>query len=533
MSLREEIALAPDTRTRLKYWTPRRIQSWIFWALAVLYVAARVWHLAAICLDGDEIFSVTIARGDWAALTADAARDSVHPPTFYYLLKLWVSLGGDSLLWLRALPALISVLSLAPLVLLCLELRLRRVEISCAIGIAAIHPLLVYYSQHLRMYCLLLLCASTSLWLFQRLLKANAHDLALRLLALTAANVALVYSHYFGWLVVGCEGLYILLWRRDRFRPVAWSSAAVAAAFGPWLYVVAKAAIAKGGLSSNLGWIPKPSLGDVGWALAEFLGFGDFPETIRPIAWTMLAVLVAIVAGAAVYLALRGKRDYSHATGFLALFVAGPVLAAFVASVLMKNSIWGQRHLIFVAEPLLVLCVLPYFRLRFRSIRAAGILMCAFWSFMAIQHEIAVDDKKTPYDTLVFRMLSSEERTTGPIRLYALDRYVHYPFWFYSEILKAGEVTGIAVPLTPASRQTLSAVAQRLQITQNTTLEEARGAHFWVAYSSKSWSRARTPQQILALRHCRTGTTLTTGDRFHTVNAIPVWCEDADELARQ
>jgi hypothetical protein len=512
----------------LKYWTPRRIQTWIFWALVALYIVARAWHLAAICLDGDEIFSVTIARGDWATLTADAARDSVHPPTFYYLLKLWVILGGESLLWLRTLPALFSVLSLAPMVLLCRELRLRRVEINCAVGVAAIHPLLIYYSQHLRMYSLLLLCATTSLWLFQRALKAaGSREIALRFLALTAANVALVYSHYYGWLVVGCEGIYILLWKRDRFWPAAWSSAAVVAAFGPWLYIATKAAIAKGGLSSNLNWIPKPSPGDVAWMLAEFMGFGDFPEIIRPIAWVMFIMLAAIGAGAILNRARRGRGNYSHAVGFLALFVGGPVLIAFAASVLMKNSVWGQRHLIFVAEPLVVLCVLPFFRLRYRSIRVLGIVMCAFWSFMAIQHQLRGDDKKTPYDTLVFRMLQSEERTSGPVRLYALDRYVHYPFWFYSGVLRAGAVTGIAVPLTVDDRQALGAVAKRLRITENTTLEETRGAHFWIAYSSKWWLRPQTPQQILALRHCRSGATLSTGDRFHTINAVPVWCEEA------
>lgn len=511
----------------MKYWTPRRTQTWIFWALVALYIAARAWHLAAICLDGDEIFSVIIARGDWAKLTTDAARDSVHPPTFYYLLKLWVSLGGESLIWLRTLPALFSVLSLAPMVLLCRELRLRRVEVNAAIGVTAIHPLLIYYSQHLRMYSLLLLCATTSLWLFQRVLKANSHELAGRIAALTAANVALVYSHYFGWLVVGCEGLYILFWKRDRFWAAALSSMAVVLAFGPWLYIAAQAAIAKGGLSSNLNWIPKPTIGDVIWTLAEFMGFGDFQESIRPVVWLMIVVLfAAIAAGAVMNRKVRVQADYTHALGYLAFFVAGPVLAAFAASVLMTNSIWGQRHLIFVAEPLLVLCVLPFLRLRWRAIRISGILLCAFWSCMVIQHQLVGDDKKTPYDSLVFRVLASEEQTTGPIQFYALDRYVHYPFWFYSGVLMTGRDTGIATPLTPGERNVLGAVAKRLQIIENTRLEDTRGTHFWVAYSSKWWLRPQTPQQILVQRHCRAGPTLTTGDRFHTISAVPVWCED-------
>lgn len=509
----------------MKYWTPRRIQTWVFWTLVALYIAARAYHLAAICLDGDEIFSITIARGDWGKLTADAARDSVHPPTFYYLLKLWVSLGGESLLWVRTLPALFSVLSLVPMVLLSRELRLRRIEINCAIGVAAINPLLIYYSQHLRMYSLLLLCATTSLWLFHRVIQAGSRDLAMRFVALTAANVALVYSHYYGWLVVGFEGIYILLWKRDRFWPAAVSSAAVVTAFGPWLYVAAQAAIAKGGLSSNLDWIPKPTLGDVAWTLAEFMGFGDFPETIRLVVWLMFVMLIVIGAGAIANRSRHGKGNYSHAVGFLTFFVAGPMLAAFAASALMKNSVWGQRHLLFVAQPLLVLCVIPFFRLRCRAVRITGILMCAFWSFMVIQHQVKGDDKKTQYDTLVFRVLASEGQTAGPIELYALDRYVHYPFWFYSGVLKAGGVTGIAAPLTPPGREVLAQAARRLHITENVSIEDVREAHFWVAYSNKRWLRPESPQEILAKRNCRAGTALTIGDRYHTISAIPVWCE--------
>lgn|GEM_PF-2551577 len=527
MTGKPEPGPVPNTRIPLKYWTPRRIQTWIFWALAALYVVARAWHLAAICLDGDEIFSVLVARGSWIKLTVDAARDSVHPPAFYYLVKLWMSLGGDSLLWLRTLPALFSVAALAPLVLLCRELRLRRVEINCAVGVLAIHPLLIYYAQHVRMYSLLLLCAMTSLWLFARAIRAAApRQIAWRFVALTAANIALVYSHYYGWLIVGCEGLYILFWKRGRFWPAAGSTAAAVAAFAPWLYLAGKAAIAKGGLSSNLGWIPRPSLGDVCWTLAEFMGLGDYPETWKPVVWTIFVIVLLVGAVAVVRRARRDEVRALRAAAFLAFFVAGPVLLAFAVSLLAKNSVWGQRHLIFAAAPLTVLCVLPFLRLRWRWVQVLGALLGVFWAGMAIHHVWQVDDKKTPYDTLVFRLLASEEGSTGPIEMYALDRYVHYPFFFYSGVLRTGRITGISVPLSAAQRDTLQAVAKRLRIVENTPLEDVRGTHFWVAYSSKWWFQPRTPQQILAARNCRTGAALTSRDRFHTVNAIPVWCAE-------
>src|SRR4051812_25817991 len=92
----------------------------------VLAAAVRFWGFAAFCLDGDEIFSLQVARLGWVRMTRMAIGDSVHPPLFYYLLHLWIGIGNDSLVWLRLLPVSIALAAMAPLVLLCRELNMRR-----------------------------------------------------------------------------------------------------------------------------------------------------------------------------------------------------------------------------------------------------------------------------------------------------------------------------------------------------------------------------------------------------------------------
>src|SRR6185436_3134035 len=90
-------------------------------AVAALFIALRLWRLSASCLWFDEIFSVHAARHGWAELLRFAAADIIHPPLFYLLLKIWISLGGESLLWLRLLPALVSIAAIIPFLLLCRE----------------------------------------------------------------------------------------------------------------------------------------------------------------------------------------------------------------------------------------------------------------------------------------------------------------------------------------------------------------------------------------------------------------------------
>ena len=43
------------------------------------------------------------------------AADIIHPPLFYALLKVWISIGGESLFWLRLFPLLTSIAVIIPL----------------------------------------------------------------------------------------------------------------------------------------------------------------------------------------------------------------------------------------------------------------------------------------------------------------------------------------------------------------------------------------------------------------------------------
>jgi hypothetical protein len=500
----------------------RRTQRWVLYAVVAIYVAARMWHLTEICLDGDEIFSVLLSRLGWKALTAAAAIDSVHPPLFYYLLKLWVLIGNESLLWLRLLPALFSILSILPLIFLCRQLRLRPLEIRCAIGLAGVHPFLIYYSQHLRMYSLLLLCALTSMWLFHRTIRAGARRAAFSYTALTLANIILVYSHYFGCLIVALECLYVLLWKREQWKRALLSAAVVLAAFTPWLYAAGTRTYAKGGLHSNLDWIAKPTFRDLVLFLVDMMGFGDFPNVGRRVG-SALALLIA----AAMWVQWRRRltRSLGHSLRFLLFFTLCPVAVSFAVSRILPNSVWGRRHLIFVAATLLILTSVPYWRLRSRAVKLVGALVCAAWAFAVISNHLKRDERKTPFDTLVVEMLAREKGQAGPIPFFAVDKTFHYPVWFYLETLEAKKTTGFTLHFSPPELERLSKRAAAFDVRRDSSIDAARGTHFWVGTSSYTWTQKETPQAIITQRGCRVGPELRVSDRYHTSTAFPVWCD--------
>lgn len=493
-------------------------QRWVLLAVSALYVAIRVYHGAAICMDGDEIFSVGVASKSWAGLMQAIGRDSIHPPLFYFLLKGWIALGNDSLFWVRLLPTLFSSLALIPAVLLGRELQFRPAVINTAIGLAALHPFLIYYAQHVRMYSLLMLCALTSVWIFHVCLRTGRH-----FGLLTLINIFAVYSHYYGWLVIGLECGYAILWKRERFQQMAVSSALVFLAFTPWIYWDGKFVLAKGGLASNLEWIAKPDAGALAWFFADLAGFGDVPTVGRQgIAGLALLVL------AAGYAAWRQRArlqtgNFLYAARFLLYFVFGSVAVAFTASQLLPSSIWGHRHMVYLVFPILLLVAAAYWELNSSAVRITAGVLCAVWAGMCLHHQWKGDDKKTPFDALVIQMLAEEANNPNPVTFYSVDKYLHYPVWFYLETLKAGKLTGFAAPIRAVDRPRLAIEAARITVENHAALDQTRGSHFWVGYSS-AWEGKLSPESILQARGCRTGADVTVRDRYHSSTIFPAWC---------
>jgi hypothetical protein len=142
---------------------------------------------------------------------------------------------------------------------------------------------------------------------------------------------------------------------------------------------------------------------------------------------------------------------------------------------------------------------------------------------MVIQHHLKGDDKKTPFDSLVIQMLAQEADNPNTVTFFSVDKYLHYPVWFYLETLKAGKITGLAAPIWAADRARLAADAARIVVKNHVNIGDAKGAHFWVGYSS-AWQDKLSPEEILTARGCRVGGDVTIRNRYHWSTIFPVWC---------
>ncbi len=176
---------------------------------------------------------LAVPRGIWLdeAITIHQAHLSLHdlfrnlyfgdrqPPLYHLTLWLTIRAFGDSEFAVR-LPSLIAGTLVIPvLYALGRELYDRRTGLIAA-AFAAISPLLVWYSQEVRMYEFVSLFGLLAVLTQLRVIRNGT---MLNWAAYILATAALLWSHYFGLLLIGVQQLVfvgVLVHRRRSGEPV-------------------------------------------------------------------------------------------------------------------------------------------------------------------------------------------------------------------------------------------------------------------------------------------------------------------------
>ncbi|MCC7372274.1 MAG: glycosyltransferase family 39 protein [Chloroflexi bacterium] len=236
--------------------------------ILLLGLGLRLFLLDGQSLWYDEGVSAYMTPRSFAEIAVATSVD-IHPPLYYWLLATWAATFGQGEIALRSLSVLLGMATIWVTWRLGL-LVAGRVAGLAAAAVLAVSPLAVQYSQEVRMYAQAGLLAAASSWAALVLLRALA-DAATprrRRLAQLAALYgllagALLYTHYYGSLVVVAQGLYALLLvaLTRRWQILVWFGLAGSIAtllFLPWLPV----ALRQTGYYPGLG-SPQPA-----WALA-------------------------------------------------------------------------------------------------------------------------------------------------------------------------------------------------------------------------------------------------------------------------
>ncbi len=466
--------------------------------ICALYVALRLWDLAASCLWFDEIFSIHAAEHAWQDLFWFVAQDLIHPPLFYVLLKIWILIGGTSLFWLRFFPVFWAILAVPPFLLLCRQLKLSFLTTVVALVFFAVNGSLIKYAQEVRMYSLLLCLALFSLWLFARF-----SDTGKNYILLIAVNIALVYSHYFGWLVIASEILAVLILARGRLKQILLMLFIALASFAPWLYAVRQAAKVNADVGQNIGWMPKPTVASVFQfvrVLFEPIYFEQSNADSSAILLITLPIIVIAIIAGGLYATVWKTEDAAEKRTILRLviFTAAPVSAAFAASLMLPYSIWGTRHLIIVFAPFVILLALVFSKIKLQIWRTTSyigifLLIAAAFLIQSLRSE-------PKYIWCAWENLALNLNAVQPTKIYVFEDLVAYHFWFARrtekakfQIVKINGIEGLAEDKAYFLPRGFGEIQ---------TANEFAGERFFIAYRDKTFNENAAPlKNLIALNY--------------------------------
>jgi uncharacterized membrane protein len=190
-----------------------------------------------------------------------------HPPLYFFQLRAWRAVAGRSLVRLRANSAFWGSLGLVAFFALA-SLYYGSAGGLLAMGLLAISPFHLAYSQEARPYALGVTLGIFSLWLLEKALRTKKFVFYG---FLTVAWTALLYTHYWGTFVIGAQALYGMLSAdssRDK-KAVFAATLGAALLFAFWLPVLATQL----GIVSDLSfWVAPFSVGNFVKTFAAFTG---------------------------------------------------------------------------------------------------------------------------------------------------------------------------------------------------------------------------------------------------------------------
>ncbi len=463
--------------------------------ICLVYVLLRFWHLTDSCLWFDEIFSVHAALRDWQNLFWFVAQDLIHPPLFYVFLKLWISVGGESLFWLRFFSVFFSIIALVPFYLLCRQLKLKYPTIALSLTFLAVSGSLIKYAQEVRMYSLLLCLSLLSMWLLARFLNVGKG-----ILFLTLVNILLVYTHYFGWFIVLAEVFAVLVLQRIKIRQILIMFGLTAISFVPWLIAVFQAATINANISQNLGWASKPNVPTLFQFLFDlFEPFYYQQSNVNATSIYLITVpLLLVFATALVFYFVNWKAETEkekNAFYFLLIFIATPILLAFIASWILPVSIWGTRHLIIVFVPLAILAAKALSEVQVSVLRTT-LLALIFLSF-GYAFWLHVQRGTPMFIWCAWANLVADLPKTEAAKIYVFEDDVAYQTWFALresnpnfQIVKVNDIAGLAEDKAYFLPRGFDAI-------RTTDANGFDGDKFWIAFRDKKFDYQKPPLQTL------------------------------------
>lgn len=369
-------------------------QNWRFWLFlfCLLGLALRLIELDAKGLWFDELHSIIpTAPGNSASSVIEYAK-SDQPPLFFLALHGWFQIFPYNEFYGKLLCVLFGVLGIPAVYYLGEELGGRKVGLTGA-AMTAPNIFHIYYSQELRFYSLLFLLACLSCLFFARIFRNPSRS---NWFIFFILSVAILYTHYYGLVVVLAEAILFLsltIWQRRGwlfFGKGLTCAVLTLLAFVPWLPNILHDS------KVNSFWIPPLDVYTMpDYFSRYFNGWWGLAMKVY-FSWVLFAVLVIGIWAIGKRISSR-QQEVTPAIvlGWILLTLAIPMIYSIV-----RIPLFLDRYTIITLPAIILAIAFGWYSIKPWGIRLFLVLIFIFFTWRA-DHRYFYAFKKPEYRELV------------------------------------------------------------------------------------------------------------------------------------
>ncbi|MAU34127.1 hypothetical protein CL689_04370 [Candidatus Saccharibacteria bacterium] len=213
-----------------------------------IFALVTLFHVSSASIWFDEAFSAYIIRFDYWQIAAFTSTD-VHPPFYYWALKLWSDLFGTTELALRSLSIVFAIGAISGAFILMRRLFGRSVA-AVSLLFMVLSPMIVRYSDEARMYTLATLIVVWATYVLVRAIQAKnqkrwwvAYAVLVALGMWTHYFTAFVWLAHWAWrgIVVAQKNKGVKAFAKAYFtKSWLWVHVLAVGLFVPWLFFMVK-----------------------------------------------------------------------------------------------------------------------------------------------------------------------------------------------------------------------------------------------------------------------------------------------------
>jgi uncharacterized membrane protein len=330
---------------------PRTDWIWVVVALAI-FGGLTLWNITGASIWFDEAFSSYIIQYNFLDIARYTATD-VHPPFFYWVLKVWSALFGTNELALRSMSVFFGAVTIVFAYLFAKRQFGRRAALM-GLGLLVLSPLFIRYSQEARMYTLVTALVMSATYVMVIALEQKKR----KLWVLYGVLVSLgMWTHYFtalAWIAhwvwrfitvrqTGARGKVLA----KKFFDKNWLTAYIVAIglYLPWLPAMAIQLVV---IQSGGFWIQPVGVDTVTGYFGTLVYYLEHDHVTGWLAAGLVAVgILLAVLMTRVYRA--GGKPFRRQYALLICLAAVPPIVLFIVSLPPLTSSFVERYLMATA----------------------------------------------------------------------------------------------------------------------------------------------------------------------------------------